>query len=57
MLGTKSRTETAFDRDRRLININDLFTVNLLTSYIRWKLGTGDEAERQFQSRFVAYGT
>jgi hypothetical protein len=57
MPGTKSRTETAFDRDRRLININDLFTVNLLTSYIRWKLGTGGEADREFQSRFVAYGT
>ena len=54
MPGTKSRTETAFDRDRRLINITDLFTGNLLTSYIRWKLGTGGEADREFQSRFVA---
>ena len=40
---------TSFDRDRRLININDLFTVNLLTSYIRWKLGTGGAAEKDVQ--------
>ena len=40
---------TNFDRDRRLININDLFTVNLLASYIRWKLGTGGEAEKDVQ--------
>ncbi len=40
---------TSFNRDRRLININDLFTVNLLTSYIRWKLGTGGEAEKDVQ--------
>ena len=40
---------TSFDRDRRLNNINDLFTVNLLTSYIRWKLGTGGEAEKDVQ--------
>jgi len=40
---------TNFDRDRRLINMNDLFTVNLLTSYIRWKLGTGGEAEKDVQ--------
>src|SRR5271157_4198743 len=37
---------TNFDRDRRLININDVFTVNLLASYIRWKLGTSGEAEK-----------
>lgn len=41
---------TSFDRDRRLINMNDLFTVNLLASYIRWKLGTGGEAEKDVQS-------
>jgi acyl carrier protein len=40
---------TSFDRDRRLINMNDLFTVNLLASYIRWKLGTGGEAEKDVQ--------
>ena len=40
---------TNFDRDRRLINMNDLFTVNLLASYIRWKLGTGGEAEKDVQ--------
>jgi acyl carrier protein len=33
------------DRDRRPINIADLFTVDLLVSYIRWKLGEGREAE------------
>jgi len=40
---------TSFDRDRRLINMNDLFTVNLLASYIMWKLGTGGEAEKDVQ--------
>ena len=40
---------TSFDRDRRLTNMNDLFTVNLLASYIRWKLGTGGEAEKDVQ--------
>ena len=37
------------DRDRRPINIADLFTVDLLESYIRWKLGHGREAENDVQ--------
>ncbi len=40
---------TGFDRDRRLFNLNDLFTVNLLASYVGWKLGTGGEAEKDVQ--------
>ena len=40
---------TSLDRDGRLININDLFTVNLLTSYIGWKLGHHDEADTDAQ--------
>jgi acyl carrier protein len=40
---------TSLDRDRHLININDLFTVNLLTSYIGWKLGHHDEADTDAQ--------
>jgi hypothetical protein len=37
------------DRERRPISIADLFTVDLLVSYIRWKLGHYDEAEREVQ--------
>jgi len=28
----------AFDQDRRLSNLTDLFTVGLVTSYVEWKL-------------------
>ncbi|HYT89132.1 MAG TPA: acyl carrier protein [Gemmataceae bacterium] len=31
----------AFDQDRRLSAVPDLFTVNLLARYIAWKLGQG----------------
>jgi acyl carrier protein len=41
---------TNFDRDRRLINMNELFTVNLLASYINWKLDTSGEVEKDVQS-------
>jgi acyl carrier protein len=30
----------AFDKDRRLGGVTDLFTVNLLARYVAWKLGT-----------------
>jgi hypothetical protein len=30
-----------FDRDRRLAAVPELFTVDLLTRYIAWKLGRG----------------
>ena len=30
-----------FDRDRRLISVPDLFTVDLVTRYVAWKLGRG----------------
>src|SRR5262245_25347338 len=33
-----------FDHDRRLSAISDLFTVDLVTRYIAWKLGQGGEA-------------
>jgi acyl carrier protein len=31
----------AFDRDRQLESVPDLFTVDLVTRYIAWKLGQG----------------
>src|SRR5262249_10796382 len=31
----------AFDRDRQLSSIPDLFTVDLITRYVTWKLGGG----------------
>ena len=34
------------DRDRRLEQINDLFTVGLLSSYITWKLSESGESDR-----------
>jgi len=30
-----------FDRDRRLSAVPDLFTVDLVTRYVAWKLGPG----------------
>jgi acyl carrier protein len=35
----------ALERDRRLNRIDDLFTVDLLSSYITWKLGARGEAD------------
>ena len=32
---------SAFDQDRRLTAVPDLFTVNLVARYIAWKLGQG----------------
>jgi hypothetical protein len=29
----------AFDQDRRLTTVSDLFTVGLVTQYVGWKLG------------------
>jgi len=34
-----------FDRDRRLNAVPDLFTVDLITRYIAWKLGQGSGAD------------
>jgi acyl carrier protein len=34
------------ERDRRLSRIDDLFTVDLVASYIRWKLGGSGESDR-----------
>jgi hypothetical protein len=34
----------ALEIDRRLNRIDDLFTVDLLASFIMWKLGPGDGA-------------
>jgi hypothetical protein len=38
------------ERDRGLNQISDLFTVDLLSSYITWKLGGRGEAERTIQA-------
>ena len=35
---------TALERDRRLNRIDDLFTVDLLTRYVIWKLRENDSA-------------
>jgi acyl carrier protein len=32
-------------RDRRLNRISDLFTVDLLTSYVNWRLGGNEDSE------------
>jgi acyl carrier protein len=40
---------TDLERERRLINIDDLFTVDLLASYIRWKLDRRVETEKDIQ--------
>ena len=34
------------ERDRRLSNVTDLFTVDLLVRYVAWKLDGGGEAAR-----------
>jgi acyl carrier protein len=40
---------SALERDRRLNRINDLITVDLLASYVKWKLGGREESESHFQ--------
>ena len=35
---------SAFDQDRHLTSVPDLFTVGLVTRYIAWKLGKSDDA-------------
>jgi acyl carrier protein len=44
----------ALEIDRRLNRIDDLFTVDLLTSFIMWKLGPGDEAAADSQQPVTA---
>ncbi len=41
---------TKLDRDRRLPHMNDLITVDLLASYVRWKLGQCDQAGTDAQA-------
>jgi acyl carrier protein len=38
------------ERDRRPIDVADLFTVDLLASYITWKLGHLGESEQEIRS-------
>jgi acyl carrier protein len=40
---------TRFERDRRLNQINDLFTVELLSSYVTWRLGRHEDADLDLQ--------
>ena len=42
---------SALERDRRLNRINDLITVKLLSSYVRWKLGGNEEVESDRRAR------
>jgi acyl carrier protein len=44
---------SAFDHDRRLEAVPDLFTVALVTRYVSWKLGSGSEVglDRPEESR------
>jgi hypothetical protein len=34
---------TGFDRDRRHSAVSELFTVDLLVRYVRWRLGRADQ--------------
>jgi acyl carrier protein len=36
-----------FDRDRRLTTVPDLFTVDLVTRYVAWKLGRGAATDQR----------
>jgi acyl carrier protein len=45
-----------FDHDRRLSNIPDLFTVDLIARYIVWKLGRSDEVESGDRSQGSGVG-
>jgi hypothetical protein len=40
---------TSLERDRRLNRIDDLITVNLLSSYITWKLAGSEEVDFALQ--------
>jgi len=40
----------AFDQDRRLTVVSDLFTVGLVADYVAWKLGQGAAAQRSFST-------
>ena len=44
----------ALAHDRRLIRIEDLFTVGLLASYIMWKLGGNGEPESELHTPVLA---
>ena len=41
------------ERDRRLNRIDDLFTVDLLTSFITWKLGRSGEDDSDARARVL----
>jgi acyl carrier protein len=41
---------SSLERDRRLNRINDLVTVNLLSSYVTWKLGGSEERDSDRQA-------
>jgi acyl carrier protein len=41
---------STLERDRRLKRINDLFTVDLLSSYVAWRLGGNVDADSDLQS-------
>ena len=45
------------ERDRRLNRIEDLFTVDLLSSFIVWKLGGTCDAGRDAHAQAVDRGT
>ena len=40
----------SLERDRRLNRINDLITVNLLSSYVKWKLAGSEEVDCALQA-------
>ena len=42
---------SAFDQDRRLTAVTDLFTAGLVTRYVAWKLGRSDDATREMEDR------
>jgi acyl carrier protein len=41
---------SSLERDRRLNRIDDLITVNLLSSYVTWKLGGSEEVDLALQT-------
>ena len=45
---------SGLERDRRLSRFNDLFTVGLLVSYIRWQLGGGGQADGNVRGPVLA---
>jgi acyl carrier protein len=38
---------TSLEHDRSLLNLDELFTVGLLASYVRWKLGQPGDLEKR----------